>query len=176
MISWVREARLSEDGYYRYFLKRTRPDLTQGGSIIFVMLNPSTANSNVDDATIRRCQAFTFRERKRTLVVLNLFAGRATEPADLWKMTDPVGDPINWHTWDGVARFADRKKDIVIFAWGAIPKPVKYRDLFMQQVEKAEALFLNEHRLSCYCLGTTKTGSPRHPLYVKEDQELIPWM
>ncbi len=76
---------------YRYTLSRTWDTLTGVGTVVFVMLNPSTADEHVDDPTIRRCISFAKAAGFAGLYVVNLFAWRATKPADLWAADDPVG-------------------------------------------------------------------------------------
>lgn len=70
-------ATISECGRYRYRLTRRFAD---GPCATFVMLNPSTADETIDDPTIRRCRNFAIREGCGGLVVVNLFAYRATDP------------------------------------------------------------------------------------------------
>lgn len=80
---------ISECNLYRYWLTR---EWGEGGNLMaFVMLNPSTADANIDDPTIRRCVGFAKREGRNGIVVVNLFAGRATDPDEMFKMRDPVG-------------------------------------------------------------------------------------
>lgn len=71
---------LSVNREYRYALRRDLDDAGASGTILFVMLNPSTANANVDDATIRRCIGFARAGRYRTLLVGNLYAYRSRNP------------------------------------------------------------------------------------------------
>lgn len=175
IIQWDREARLSEDSRYRYILRRLRSGILAKGSITFIMLNPSTADANVDDNTTRRCMSFTFREGKSKLSIINLFAGRATEPTDLWKMDDPIGDPENFLTWEGVLRFSKHKEDRFVAAWGGSPISIAKKKLYDAQVEKITDLICRQYRYELYCLGKTSNGSPRHPLYVADNQRLELW-
>ena len=86
----ARGAELSGCGRYRYKLWRIwDPDLPP---ILFVMLNPSTADANSDDRTIRRCVAFAKRDGFGRLLVGNLFAYRTPYPRVLRKAEEPVGD------------------------------------------------------------------------------------
>ena len=100
---------------YRYRLtRRLHPVL--GGSrrrLLFCMLNPSTADEKRDDPTIRRCIGFAQRERFTDLVVVNLFAARATNPADLLGLDDPVGSGND----DAIAQEAARA-DLVVRSVG----------------------------------------------------------
>ena len=87
-----RSAVLSDDGKYRYQLDRKWGP----GEVMltFVMLNPSTADANEDDPTIRRCVNFAKRELFHGIRVLNLYAYRTPSPAQLWLADDPIGPEI----------------------------------------------------------------------------------
>lgn len=152
---------ISACGQYRY--KLTRPaahQFTTAGPALFIMLNPSTADAALDDPTIRRCRGFVETWDCAGLVVANLYALRATNPADLWKHADPVGEDN-----DAMLAALIREHETVVCAWGAKAKP--------ERVEVIRKMF---HRLSRpMCLGITKHGAPRHPLYVRADQPLIDW-
>ncbi len=147
----------SADGVYRYHLDRII-DSVGSGEMLFVMLNPSTADEVEDDPTIRRCKGFTKREGLGKLAVVNLYAYRATDPKELKRVSDPIG-PEN----DAWLERASEEADITVAAWGA------NADLFRStQVKKL--LHNPKH------LGLTKAGYPRHPLYLKSDTELTDWV
>jgi hypothetical protein len=76
------DAVFSADGRYRYRLTR---DLGGKTTVTFIMLNPSTADANLDDPTIRRCKGFAKDWGYGRLIIVNLFAFRATDPRDMWK-------------------------------------------------------------------------------------------
>jgi len=149
-------AMLSDDGVYRYSLNRSwdkaRP------VVIFVMLNPSTADAKVDDPTIRRCIGYAKRWGFGGLFVVNLYALRATDPRELAEHADPVG-PLN----EVFVRQATKRCDVVV-AWGAHP----------MAVQRSKTIDLSRAK-SVTCLGVTKSGAPRHPLYVRADREREPW-
>ncbi|ARP92528.1 hypothetical protein CAL14_05375 [Bordetella genomosp. 9] len=158
---------ISECGTYRYLLTRPAPSGPQFakpcyGTALFVMLNPSTADATVDDPTIRRCKAFAYRWGCAGIAVVNLYALRSPSPADLWKHADPVG-PDN----DIWLRQVAREHETVVFAWGANAKPERVRQVY--------EIFKGGPLRQIRCLGVTKDGSPRHPLYVRADQPLIEW-
>jgi hypothetical protein len=153
-----KSAYISECNAYRYWLKR---EWGGGGNLLaFVMLNPSTADAELDDPTIRRCIGFAKREGRGGIVVVNLFAGRATQPADLFKMPEPVG-PNNYYQWMSWLRHEATK---VVCAWGAEPAAAKQAKDFRR--------FAGEEGVELWCLGKTKDGHPRHPLYLKSDAPL----
>ena len=156
------DALLSGCKQYRYWLTRpVEAMLPDKGTALFVMLNPSTADAKLDDPTIRRCRGFAKSWGCNGLTVANLYALRSTDPKKLWLSDDPVG-PNNDY-W--LRKLANEHMDVVC-AWGANAKPDRV-ERFCSIMKKADA------RL--WSLGTTKSGAPRHPLYVKADQELSRW-
>ena len=119
------------------------------------MLNPSTADANRDDPTIRRCIDFAQRWGYGGLLVGNLFAYRSTDPKGLLAADDPVGPENDRH----LAHLAE-SCNIVVAAWGAVSRP----DHLRRATEVREIV---GHKL--YCLGMTTSGQPRHPLYVRSN-------
>jgi hypothetical protein len=152
-----RSAVISNCTRYRYTLERLWDEgLPTCG---FIMLNPSIADANIDDRTIGRCIKFAKREGCGSLIVVNLFAWRATDPKELAFVEDPRGPVNDLHLQD----FFETVQGPIIAGWGA-----------NEAVEDIDyVLKLAEGRL--LCLGKTKHGSPRHPLYVKGDTPLIPF-
>jgi hypothetical protein len=113
------------------------------------MLNPSTADADKDDPTIRRCITFSERWGYSKLIVVNLYAMRATNPQHLLKDHDPIGRENR-----GYIQEAIQYSSTVMAAWGA----------FKMGVPQELVRLLQDCNL--WCLGTTKNGSPKHPLYV----------
>lgn len=130
--------------------------------VVFLMLNPSTADALEDDPTIRRCTSFARREGAGGLIVVNLFALRSTDPRALNDHPDPVGR----HN-DRFIRQAVSMGSKVICAWGAAPGAgERGREVAMQLAGCGVPL---------YCLGTTSLGQPRHPLYLPKGAALESW-
>lgn len=154
----VHTAVLSDDGLFRYSLCREVAPLHGEGRVAFVMLNPSTADAQRDDPTLRRCIGFARDWGFRDLVVLNLYAFRATDPHQLSAVARPVG-PRNLEI---VSDWLDRV-EAVVCAWGA----------HVERMEVSPVLGLLSGQRGLWCLGTTKKGHPRHPLYVKRGTELV---
>lgn len=148
-----KHAVISDCGKYRYSLTRRWSDLPL---VTFVMLNPSTADAENDDPTIRRCIAFAKKWNFGGIRVLNLFAVRATDPKNMYLATDPVGAENKEH-FDRAFRYAD-KDEMIVCAWGV------HGD-FMGQDEQVLGWF-DSYCLKVQCLGVTKNGQPRHPLYI----------
>lgn len=159
-------ATISPCGSYRYTLYRRIPSVLRWvNPCLFVMLNPSTADATLDDPTIRRCISFAKREGCTDLTVVNLFALRATDPAELRKHNDPFGPDNAKHLSEQILKHQNIGS--IVVAWGANPITNReYIGVAKMALKNAGAL----------CLGMTKDGSPRHPLYVKNDQPLIPWV
>lgn len=153
------KAIISDCGSYRYLLSREPRDAYQVyGPALFVMLNPSTADASIDDPTIRRCRSFADAWGCAGIVVANLYGLRATDPKALWTHADPVG-PDN----DMYLASLIREHETIVCAWGANAK--------QDRVDQFARMFRAGSRPMC--LGVTKSGAPRHPLYVKGDTPLI---
>ena len=156
------KALLSECGQYRYWLSRKAQSVKpERPTAMFVMLNPSTADAETNDPTIRRCQGFANSWRCNGLIVANLYALRSTDPKNLWSATDPIGPENDY--W--LKNLATEHFDVVC-AWCAKARTDRV-DRFLELMEGVV--------VRLWCLGTTKAGAPRHPLYIKADQKLIRW-
>jgi hypothetical protein len=148
-------ADMSPCGLYRYRLSRRWGG---GAPMLFIGLNPSTANAEQDDPTIRRMVGFAKRDGLGAIEVVNLFAFRSTDPAKLDDVADPVG-PDN----DDTILRAARGAAVVVAAWGA-HRLVHFRSQVVLRL-------IAEYNVQC--LGTTKNGGyPRHPLYVAATEQL----
>lgn len=157
-----KSARISSCGLYRWTLSR---HWGPGEALVFVMLNPSTADADTDDPTIRRCIGFAKREGYDGIVVMNLYAFRATKPATLLTCGDPVGLENDAYLQMLLTERVRRGLPVVA-AWGA--------NADRDPARVAEVLDLVAF-VDWRCLGTTKQGAPKHPLYIKGDQPLVPY-
>ena len=151
-------AEISSCGAFRYTLKRR---WGPGREMLFIMLNPSTADGTQDDPTIRRCVGFARRERFGAIRVENLFAYRATSPDDLF--AQKLGKELSLHERVALQTAVD-VSHLVVAAWGGDRRAAG-------RAEYVKAL-LRTLRADVYCLGTTKSGAPRHPLYLRADTPL----
>ncbi len=129
--------------------------------MVFILLNPSTADEERNDPTIRRCIGFARAWQFGAVEVVNLFAYRATDARELLKVSDPVGEENNCFLVEAVERCST-----VVVGWG-IKGTLLGRG--------SQVLHLLAGRKDVYCLGITKNGQPRHPLYVKGDTVLVPF-
>lgn len=155
-------ATISPCGKYRYKLWRIWDDLRP--IMVFCMLNPSTADASTDDPTIRRCLGFAKREHHGGIIVINVFALRATNPKELLTTEDPCGPENTIYLQNARSRLLST----LVVAWG---KPVGGVRL-LPQYNLAKIILLDQ---KAKCLGMNKDGSPKHPLYLKNDQPLLPW-
>jgi hypothetical protein len=136
--------------------------------ILWIMLNPSTADEVELDPTIRRCVGFTKRWGYGGIEICNIFALRSTDPLDLYGgWIDPIGRGN-----DETILSACKEASLIMAAWGVHGE-------FFNRGKAVEELLVN-HGYEMKCLGTTKAGFPRHPLYVRGDTKPIPhraaWM
>ena len=149
-------AGFSRCGRYRYWLRRewdsTLPQCA------FIGLNPSTADAQTDDPTLRRCMGFAKKWEYGSLLLVNLFSLRATDPAILCTVSDPVGPATN--RW---LRRAGAESQLLVAAWGNGGR------LFDRATSVARLI----HNVQC--LGVTAKGMPRHPLYCPKRSSLIPY-
>lgn len=154
-----KSAYVSECGAYRYRLTRW---WGPGFFLPFVMLNPSTADANADDPTIRRCMGFARREGFGGIVVGNLYAFRATSPKIMLGAENPIGVE-NYSSLARIGIDAVAANFPVVCAWGSNAE----HDVVDWATE-----ILRGTGARLVCLGKTAHGHPRHPLYVKGDQPL----
>lgn len=172
-------ARLSACGRYRYLLWRewrgthdrkhwewlgfkdgAGAEVGHPKPCLFVMLNPSTADGEVDDPTIRRCVAFAKAWRYERLEVVNLFAYRATAPEDLFA----AGDAMHGYENQEIVERAARDAGLIVCAWGAHGDHGQQDEIVRGWMEG------RRH----YALGFTRSGQPKHPLYLKASSALVP--
>jgi hypothetical protein len=140
---------------YRYALFRTW-GAQREGAVMFVGLNPSTADETTNDPTVRRCIGFATRWGYGGLIMTNAFAYRATDPKEMKAAAEPVGpDTDEW-----LKRLAPQAAAIVV-AWG-VHGAHRERDKAVLKVLEPWPLL---------CLGRTKAGQPRHPLMLRADEQ-----
>lgn len=154
-------AELSGDEIYRFRLWRIWDGFKP--FMVWVMLNPSTANALEDDATIRRCIGFAKLWGYGGIVVVNLFALRSTDPTKLLSAPDPVGRPRGANV---IYEVIDQKPGLIVAAWGG-NVPVGH-DIHVNAVKNA--LRSNGAK----CLGHTLAGEPKHPVRLAYETRLVP--
>lgn len=153
-----RDAQFSGCRRFRYRLGRR---WSRAAVMTVVLLNPSTADGAADDPTSRRCVGFARAAGCGGVDLVNLLAWRSVDPRALRSVADPVG-PDN-HAWISATVAANHPGPVVV-AWGAAAGH-----------DRVQAVLELLSGLPLLCLGVTKDGHPRHPLYVKAGTPLIPF-
>lgn len=156
-------ATFSQDRLFRYDLLRVlERDNAAAGTCLFVMLNPSDADEEKNDPTINRCIAFATRWGFGLLEATNLFALVSTDPQALRREIDPIGPDNDAHILSAAV-----KASVVIAAWGEHGK--------LRERGKTVTRMLRGAGVELKCLGMNISGQPKHPLYIRSDQRLIPF-
>lgn len=156
---------ISACGQFRYRLER---DISLTGPVgAVIMVNPSTADAETDDATIRRVIGFSKKLGWAKVIVGNVFAYRATDISVLARVPDPVG-PDNARHLNLILEEADQ----VLVAWGTLAKLPRALRLEWQKM----AAIAGDVDIKLMCLGTAKDGHPRHPLMLSYDSVLVEWL
>lgn len=150
-------------GRYRYRLWR---EIGDGPALVFVMLNPSTADATVDDPTIRKCVGFAKRWGFGRVDVVNLFAWRATKPDELSRATAPVGAGNNGHILT-TCQSAGR----VLAAWGS----TDFASGIVRRRAREVTALLGDFGVPLWALKFSKDGNPWHPLYVPYGVDPVLW-
>lgn len=151
-----RDALLSDCRRYRYSLYRVWDHFLP--KVLFIGLNPSTADENDDDPTIRRCIGFARSWGYGGIFVGNLFAFRATRPEDMLSAKDPVG-PMNDQTLLAMSGLCG----MTVAAWGKHGSFMDRGNIVHKMMPVMSALKLN------------KDGSPSHPLYLPKSLKPVAW-
>lgn len=157
-------ARVSDCGRYRYELTRIWD--REKGVVNWIMLNPSTADATADDPTIRRCIGFADGWGFGGIVVTNLFALRATDPRMLKASRDPVGRENSKFIYSNAMDAKDG--GLIVGAWGQ-------HGLYRGRAGEVRQTFL-DHKIPMMCLGLSKDGQPKHPLYIAGNTKPITFL
>ena len=157
----TRSAIFDGTGHYRYSLKRRWQK--HGKKVAFIMLNPSQANADHDDPTLRACSQFAQGWNYAALEVVNLFAYRTPHPQQLKTANFPVGEEN-----DTYIRKAVKTSAQVILAWG------NWGCLHNRHQATLNLIKSDQHKL--FYLALNQSGQPRHPLYLKRSTRPLPWV
>lgn len=137
---------------YRYSLWRKWDWPGFKGQVVFIGLNPSIADEVKPDPTIKRCMRFVQDWSYGELLMLNAYAFVATEPKDMKAASDPIGKGNDTALW-----LCTMHADLIVAAWGVL-------------CDRARAKAVCERiNRPIHCLGKTKDGFPKHPLYLRAD-------
>ena len=142
---------------YRYSLSRIWDKKKK--LVLFIGLNPSTANEEVDDPTIRRCVNYVQNWGYGGLIMANLFAYRVTLPSGLKKVKYPIGEDN-----DKYIMILSKKADITVAAWG------NNGNLYGRDKQVFDLI------PNLMCLKLNKSGQPAHPLYLKKNIKLTKFL
>lgn len=159
----IKEAIISQCEKYRHWLYRSWDESKE--VCCFIMLNPSTADANFDDPTIRRCISFSKSWGYGALVVVNLFDYRSTDPKNLKSCDNPLSDMA-----DHFIKQALDNLHLIVPAWGNHGSFLGRSDKIKELIESYDT------PEKILCLGFNKSGEPKHPLYVKSDTKLIEFL
>ncbi len=152
-------ATISKCGKYRWHLWRNLHDKEyfRRKTCLFIMLNPSTANADEDDPTIRRCMGFANHWGYDRLEVVNLFSWRETDSKKLIEPSFDCWGEKHWEYFDESIRNAG----LIICAWGSHPWAKDVARYAIMRIKKAGKKPM--------CLKINNNGAPGHPLYLKKD-------
>lgn len=166
----IKEAVLSEDGKYRYSLTRIWDESKP--IVMWVMLNPSKANADFDDPTIRKCVGFASSWGYGGIAVFNLFSYVSPFLEDLLTVEYLIKDFQKYYS--EFDRLHDMS-EIMVLAWGndnLIRRLAKTRNMILKprqggRVANHTEMMLNlpKYKKARY-LALSKYGVPKHPLYL----------
>lgn len=152
-----KEAKLDKQRTYRYSITRTWDSTKK--RVVFICLNPSTADEYEDDQTLSRCIDFSQRWHDGSygsIEVVNLFALRATDPKVMKAAKDPIGKENDWYILNAV-----KNADLIIAAWGE-------HGSFKRRDREILTLIKNFSK-EIHCLEVLKCKQPKHPSRARKD-------
>lgn len=160
-----RTAVMSRCKRYRFELRRV---WGPGNSLVmFVGLNPSTADQTTDDPTVRRWRGFAKAWGHDGMIVVNAHPLRSTDPRAL-KTHEYRGDEYAYNL-KTIARLV-AECDRVVCCWGA-NLPREHERTLVKELRTAAHF----HGLELQHLGLTREGQPKHPLYLRGDTQPEVW-
>lgn len=159
MSNEARKACFSEDRIYRYTLEIVWQEFDDPCLFQFIGLNPSTADEFKDDPTVKRCKEFARKWGADGIVMTNLFAFRGTDPNDMLKHRQPIGEVVDGVELNDLYLAAVKMRCLgrTVACWGN-------DGTHLYRAQKVKRL-LGPMK----ALKMTKTGQPQHPLYLKGD-------
>lgn len=163
----IKSAVLSDDRRHRYWLVRV---WTRSKPVLVVcMYNPSAADDKVDDPTIKRLCFFAARWGYGGILVVNLYSYRTSDPAYCRQLGKAAWGDAQASAWGSALHLAQENCSPVLVAWGN-----------MATTEDAKPFFAAAEGLEFICLGTTKDGSPLHPMArgkarIPDDRQPVPY-
>jgi hypothetical protein len=175
-------AKFSDDRRYRYWLLRSWGDYSRAGTLAIIGLNPSTADEQKNDPTVSRCIEWAKRLGFCRLLMLNMYAFRATHPATMWaafRQGIDIVTPPNL-TFNLRAYCEEFQVTRTIAAWGkgaarkGLPFDLHHdRQKFFERAADEGAGWRGPWRIDCF--KKNQDGSPAHPLYLPYSLTPIRW-
>lgn len=156
-----KSAVFSDDMLYRYILRRKWSG-GNGKVVVWIMLNPSVADHELEDNTVRRCCLYAQDWGYSGIVIVNIFAYRDTDPAKMKKYHAPIGKDNDKYILEVIE---DEETGLIIGGWGQ-------HGSHLNRNTKIKELLAHK---TINCLGKTKCGNPLHPLYLKKDTIPVIW-
>ena len=157
------KAEFSACGRYRYYLTRIWSLDSDRGSIVWIALNPSTADAVKNDPTVTRMMNFSRAWGYGGMWLLNIFALRSTDPGGLRPVSDPIGPENDY--W--IKTVAGHESLDVVCAWGVHGE-------YLNRGDEVRAMLADRGK-PLSVLGLTKHGYPKHPLYLSSSTPMQTW-
>lgn len=162
----VKDCYISDDLLYRYELYRNWDASKE--MVFFIMLNPSKADAESDDPTIRRCIGFAKSWGYGSICVGNLFPFRTTDPKTLLKCENPFGERNIKHL-----KYMSQISSMTICAWGN--KAIVDNILKTNKCSIGDLIGGIEGAEDLHCIAVSKDNVPKCPLYLKSDLLPVPY-
>lgn len=162
-----RLAIISRCEMYRYWLHQRTMIPNTKGWLVVMMVNPSTADMDIDDPTSRRVIEFARVWDMEGVIIVNLFAFRSPDVRELGECENPVGKNNEKYiriACEVVKRYKGSK---FVCAYGASDF-ARLREWWVLEI-------VSECGIPMWCFGTNKDGSPKHPLYIQANPKLVPF-
>lgn len=162
------DCRFSECRNYRYTLLHRWDELFERKRVLFICLNPSTADENQLDPTLRRIRSFCERLGATEFLMLNIFAYRATNPKDMLTVADPIGPDNDAHIPAAITEAYELNGGSldIICGWGNHGLHMKRQAAILELLTP----FRQWPKLTISCLGKNANQTPKHPLYIARDR------
>ena len=171
----ISEAGFSKCGNYRLWLKKVISESKR--RLLFFGLNPSKAKALQDDPTLRRLVGFSLRWGYGQLFVINLFSRISPKPNLIRKCANPVGDGNDQQILSSIIKWSDDPSCDLWLGWGRAGNTFGRDVDVMAFIEPycVRRLKLFPYSNGPLCIGLTKNGYPRHPLYAQNNEKLKPF-
>lgn len=158
-------ALFSECKSYRYLLSR---NIGIGPTVSILMANPSIADGENDDPTIRRCMSLAKNQGWGKILIINKFAYISSDISVLSAVRDPVGEYNDQYITEAL-----EASDKCVFAWGTL---AKFKTATLKERWKDIHKIARNLNIAPLCWGANKDGHPKHPLFISGQSPVVPWL